>query len=215
MKVIIIEDDYIVADHLRMILKENGVEVLNILDHVEDAIKSIKLQPDLYFVDIRLLGDKSGIDFGYVLKEKNIPFVYLTANNELETLKKAADSQPLSYITKPYSEIDIVAFLEIYKSKISPTYEVKTSYGKKMIKISEILYFEADGSNVLIVTRNNKYLERNTITDLEKQFEKEFIRVHRSFLVSRNKITQFNSTTIFIDDVEIPISRSYKNVFLK
>ena len=58
MRVIIIEDDYIVADHLRMILQENSVEVLGILDNVEDAIESIKLKPDLYFIDIRLLGEK-------------------------------------------------------------------------------------------------------------------------------------------------------------
>lgn len=210
MKTVIIEDDYIVADHLKMILMESDVEVIAVLDNVEDAIESMKMNPDFYFVDIRLIGPKTGIDLGNILNENNIPFVYVTANNEIETLKKAASSMPLGYITKPYSEIDIIALLEIYKSKYGASIEVGTTHGKKNIKFNEVLYLEADGSYVKIVSKNETFIGRGTLSDFENQFGNLLTRVHRSFLINKEKMEQYNSKEVYIDGRAIPISRSYR-----
>ena len=116
MKVVIVEDDFIVADHLRLMLEKHGVQVIDVTESYEAAMALIPQRPDLFFVDIRLSGEKTGIDLAHQLNKNNLRFIYLTANNEINTLKEAAKTSPLTYITKPYKEGDILALLEIYKS---------------------------------------------------------------------------------------------------
>lgn len=211
MKVIIVEDDLIVADHLKMMLKRNEVNVIGIIDNVKEAIASTNLSPDLYFIDIRLDGKETGIDLGIYLSETNIPFIYLTANNEVAMMKSAAQTKPFAYITKPYKENDIIAMLEIYKAQFSKSIEVKTQYGKKQVKLNDILYFEAEGSYVKIVTLSTYYTERGTLTEFEDKFGQQFSRAHRSFLVNNDKIEQFNSLELYINGKAIPVSRGYKS----
>ncbi|KAA3645254.1 MAG: DNA-binding response regulator [Bacteroidetes bacterium] len=211
MNAIIIEDDFIVADHLRLMLEKHQVKVLEIIDNVEEAITSSHLKPDLFFVDIRLAGDKSGIELGEYLSLNKLPFIYLTANNELATLKKATQTKPLAYITKPYKESDIIALVELFKTKFKKPIVVKTKFGKKSIDSNTILYIEAKGSYVNIVTLIDTFNERVSLSQLMEELDDDFIRVHRSFIVNKNKINQYNSTSVFIKNTEIPISRTYKD----
>lgn len=215
MNVIIVEDDFIVADHLRMILEKHQVTVIGILDDVDDVIQNTQLNPDLYFVDIRLAGEKTGIDLGIHLNEIKQPFIYLTANNEIPTVKQAASTKPLAYITKPYKESDIVALLEIFKTNNQNSIQIKTTHGKKLIDQSSVLYLEASGSYVKIVTNNSTYTERGTLSQFEETLGSLFIRIHRSFIINKVYIEQFNSTSVYINKIEIPISRSYKDAFKK
>lgn len=210
MKAIIVEDDFIVADHLQMMLAKHGVSVLKIVDNVEEAVHAMQLEPNFYFVDIRLNGEKTGVDLGMELKQMKIPFVYVTANNEMSTLKAAAKSSPLAYITKPYKENDIIALLEMLKTYGEQTIEVKTNYGKKQIKLSEVLYFQSDGSYLEIITDKEKYTERNSLSVMEERYGDLFIRVHRSYLVNKEYIGQYNAKYVFIGEEAIPISRTYK-----
>ena len=212
MKVIIVEDDFIVADHFKLMLNKHGIQVMAIIDNAEEAIENIGQEVDAYFVDIRLNGEKTGLDLGAELNKVNIPFVYVSANNEIPMLKKAAQTSPESYITKPYRESDVVAILEILKTRYLSTLFVKTDYGKKAIKLSDILYIEAEGAYVKIVTKENTYIERNSLNNFETEYSETLIRVHRSFMVNKNYVDQFNSNTAYINDQEIPISRNYKDV---
>lgn len=212
MKVIIVEDDLIVADHLKMMLKRHDVNVMATLDNVNEAKISANLhQPDLIFVDIRLEGEESGIDLGNHLSKINIPFIYVTANNEVSTMRLATQSKPMAYVTKPYKENDIIAMLEIFKSKFQQTFTVKTSHGKKSILIADILYTEANGSYTDIVTVDKKYTERISLSQLEEVLSSDFIRIHRSFIINKNKIEHYTASTIFINQKEISISRVYKS----
>ncbi|KAA3645251.1 MAG: DNA-binding response regulator [Bacteroidetes bacterium] len=210
MKVIIVEDDFLIADHLSMMLEEQGVKVLDVVNSVDLALKLLPNDPDLLFVDIRLKGEKTGIDLGEILSEKKIPFIYVSANNEMTTLKKATKTNPLSYITKPYKKSDVIAQLELFKMNYIRTYEVKTTFGKKQIKISDIIYFESDKSYVKIVTNKAIYSERNSMADLEKRLKGDFIRIHRSFLVNINHVGEYTSTHLYMKEKTIPISRKYK-----
>ena len=210
MKVVIVEDDFLIADHLCMMLEEHGVTVLDIANTVDLALQHLVKEPDLYFVDIRLKGEKTGIELGEILSEKGIPFIYVSANNEMATLKKATKTKPLSYITKPYKKSDVLAQLELFKMKFETNYEVKTTFGKKNIKLSDILYFESDNSYVRIITDKGIYSERNNMSELEKSLRGDFIRIHRSYLVNLNYISEYNSTHVYVNEKAIPISRKYK-----
>lgn len=210
MKVVIVEDDFIVADHLRLMLEKHGVQVIDVTESYEAAMALIPQRPDLFFVDIRLSGEKTGIDLAHQLNKNNLRFIYLTANNEINTLKEAAKTSPLTYITKPYKEGDILALLEIYKSTQEKHISVKTTYGKTNLNISEILYFQSEGAYVQIVTHTKIYRERVNLTDYENSFPLDFVRVHRGYVVNKAKITQYNSEFVYINQVAIPVSRSYR-----
>jgi DNA-binding LytR/AlgR family response regulator len=101
--------------------------------------------------------------------------------------------------------------LEIMRNKIQAPYLVKTDYGKKPIPIQEILYIEASGAYINIITKDEIYTERNSLSQIETLFQNKLIRVHRSFLVNSDKIDQYNSKSLYIGDKEIPISRGYKS----
>ena len=210
MKVVIVEDDFLIADHLRMMLEEHDVQVIDIVNSVDLALKLMPHNPDLFFVDIRLKGEKTGIDLGEILSEQRMPFIYVSANNEIATLKKATQTNPLSYITKPYKKSDVLAQLELFKMNYTSTYEVKTTFGKKQIKLSDILYFESDNSYVKVITNNAIYSERNSMAELEQELKNNFIRVHRSYLVNIKHIEEYNSTHLYVKDKPLPISRKYK-----
>ncbi len=214
MRVVVVEDDFIVADHFRMMLTKHGITVLKTVDSYESAMKTLKMRPDLYFVDIRLNGEKTGLDLAQVLHENSLGFIYVTANNELETMKTAVKTKPLAYITKPYKESDILALLEMFKSSNETTITVKSEFGKKMIPVSSVLYFESEGSYVKTVTSDGAYSERTSLTALEDTVSNDFIRIHRSYLVNKNHIKQFNSNSVYIANEPLPISRSYKKSFL-
>lgn len=215
MKVIIVEDDFIVADHFKMMLEKHGIQVLDTVNSVKTAIESISLGADLYFVDIRLKGEETGIDFAKILNQKNIDFVFVSANNEVETLKKAASTEPLAYITKPYRESDIIVLLEIFKKKASQSIiEVKSNLGIKAIPASDILYIESNGSYISLVTESDSYKERNSLSNIIESLPSVFVRVHRSYLINKESISHYSSSKVTLkNSKEFPISRNYKNSF--
>ena len=135
MNAIIVEDELIIADHLSQILSSIKVNVIEIIDDLADAEKSLAKSPDFYFLDIRLSNNQNGIELGEKLNQLNIPFIYITANNELEVLKKAIATQPTSYITKPFKERDVIAAVELIKLKVkdSKYLQVITAKGTKKI----------------------------------------------------------------------------------
>lgn len=213
MKAIIVEDDLIVADHLKMILERHEVNVLGIIDNVPEAIESMENQVDFYFIDIRLVGEESGIEFGRHLNEKDIPFAYVSANNEISTLKAAAITNPTAYLTKPYKEIDIVALLEVYKARKNKDQIVLkgTNNKNEIVEVSSIQFCVSDGSYVEIFTDNKRYFERTSLVDLSEKLGNTFLRCHRSYLVNKEHIKSYNASILHVADEKIPISRGYKS----
>lgn len=165
MNAIIIEDELIIADHLAQILSSIHVNVIEIIDDLTDAENSLTKPPDFYFLDIRLSNNQNGIEFGKILNNLTIPFIYITANNELEILKKAIATEPTSYITKPFKERDIIAAVELIRLKTTTSrfLQIITSKGMRQITEQEILYCEAGGSYVKIVTKNEVFIQRMTL----------------------------------------------------
>jgi two-component system response regulator LytT len=212
MNAIIIEDELIIADHLSQILTDININVIKIIDDLTIAEKSLTNAPDFYFLDIRLSNNQNGIEFGKILNNLAIPFIYITANNELEVLKKAIATQPTSYITKPFKERDVIAAVELIRLKTNTAKHIQviTNKGTKKIAEQEILYCEAEGSYVKIVTENGTFIQRMTLKKTLELLSDDFIRIHRSFVVNQHKISSSKSTTIYIGEVQLPVSRAYK-----
>lgn len=121
-KILIVEDEFIVANGLRIILEQAGYRVNGIAASAEEADENImKYKPDIVLLDIRLEGKLSGIDLARKLRVENIPFIYLSANSNQTVLEEAKTTEPYGFLVKPYRERDLLVMLDIalYRHKHS------------------------------------------------------------------------------------------------
>jgi two-component system response regulator HydG len=113
-KILIVEDEFILANGLRLMLKEAGFDVCQIASSVAKARIIIqKEKPTLAILDIRLEGNLSGIDLAKELKEAGIGFIYLSANSNDSTLEAAKITEPYGFLLKPYRKKDLLIAIEI------------------------------------------------------------------------------------------------------
>ena len=113
-KVLIVEDQFVEANDLRLMLTKAGYEVSGIARSVPIALEMIKSEkPGLVLLDIFLKGKLTGIDLARQLKQDNIAFIYLSANSNEEILSAAKTTEPYGFIVKPFREKDLLVTLEI------------------------------------------------------------------------------------------------------
>ncbi len=113
-KVLIVEDQFVEANDLQLMLRKAGYEVCGIARSVDIAEEMIKKEkPGLVLLDIFLKGKRTGIDLASQLREDNIAFVYLSANSNEEILSAAKTTEPYGFIVKPFREKDLLVTLEI------------------------------------------------------------------------------------------------------
>jgi CheY-like chemotaxis protein len=114
-KILIVEDDNLIAKDLEELLKGLDYNTLGIVSNGKDAIKiTEEKKPDLILMDIVLKGELDGIQTAQIIKENyNTPFIYLTAYYDKEVLKIAQKTQPAAYITKPYEEKELQTAIQL------------------------------------------------------------------------------------------------------
>jgi len=113
-KLLIVEDEFIVANDLQLILTQAGYHVTGIAASVEEAETYLQQQtPDLVILDIRLNGKLSGIALARKLKDDNIAFIYVSANANQKVLEEAKTTEPYGFLVKPFREKDLLVTLDI------------------------------------------------------------------------------------------------------
>lgn len=213
MKICIVEDEVIVADDLADIIQDYGLRQIELFHSFEDGLASLKTPGDAYILDIRL-GDGDGVKLGEKLSKIGIPFIYITANNEIEVIKRAVHTKPTAYISKPFKERDIIAAIELLKSQINQSeVEIITSKGRIKIKTNTILFCKADDVYVHVITEKKNYIQRATLKEFSEKLSENFIRVHRSYLVNKLKVTAQKADKLFVNQIEIPVSRNFRGQF--
>ena len=121
-KILVVEDESIVAFDLKRMLLNLNYDVLDIVTSGEKAIKkAVEEKPDLIIMDVMLNGPITGIEAVARIKGvMNVPIIYLTAYADTETLKSAKLTEPYGYILKPFEEKVLMSTIEmaIYKNKM-------------------------------------------------------------------------------------------------
>jgi response regulator of citrate/malate metabolism len=118
-KILIVEDEFIVANDISIILENAGYYVCGIADSVDEARELIaKYRPQLVLLDIHLKGRLTGIDLARELGEENIAFVYLSANSNQKILEEIKTTNPQGFMVKPFREKDLLQSL-VPNSEIS------------------------------------------------------------------------------------------------
>ena len=120
-KIMIVEDEWTVADDIKMFLERLGYTVTSISSSGDEAIQNAeKDKPDLVLMDIVLEGEMDGIEAANEIRTRfNIPIVYLTAYADDKILERAKITEPSGYIVKPFVNEDLKINIEmaLYKDK--------------------------------------------------------------------------------------------------
>ncbi|MDL5512937.1 LytTR family DNA-binding domain-containing protein [Arenibacter sp. M-2] len=216
---IIIEDEPLALERTKSYV--SNVPYLNLLNSFNNGIDAIAFinnnKIDLIFLDIEMDG-LSGIELLDALIKP--PKVIITTAYEKYAIK-GYELNISDYLLKPFS---FPRFLQAVKKVGYETRQnildkknhlfVKTEYRLEKIAFSDILFIEGMRDYRNIQTMDKKILTLETFTELEKILPKDrFCRVHKSFMVSIDKIEFVERSRIKINDKRIPISETYKNEF--
>lgn len=121
-RIMIVEDEFIVAQSMSFFLESKGYEVCAVADRYESAIRSfVSYKPDLILCDIRLRGEKNGIEVIQELR-KNHAFrlIYVTAHGDEQLLKDALGTHPNAFLLKPYTDQQLLVSVQMaFKTKES------------------------------------------------------------------------------------------------
>ncbi|KAF2515120.1 sigma 54-interacting response regulator [Flavobacterium foetidum] len=113
-RILIVEDQFIEAHDLQLILEKANYEVTGIARSLDQALEQLETEkPDLVFLDIMLRGAGNGIDLAHILREKHIAFIFVSANSSKKILDQAKTTEPYGFIVKPFREQDVLTTLEI------------------------------------------------------------------------------------------------------
>lgn len=118
-RIMVVEDDVIIASLIESRLKKIGYAVTGIFDCGEEAITgATEHQPDLVLMDIRLRGDIDGIDAaGEITSRLGIPCVFLTSYSDRDTIERAKATKPEGFILKPFTDDALRSTIEIAFSR--------------------------------------------------------------------------------------------------
>ncbi|UII79784.1 LytTR family DNA-binding domain-containing protein [Flagellimonas sp. CMM7] len=241
-KILIVEDNVIIADDMQSMLEEIGYEIVDNVIVYEQAVEVLKNNHvDLVLIDIILASDKTGIDLGKHIREVyNIPFIFVTSNSDRATVENAKTVKPDGYLVKPFEQQDLYTSIEIALSNfnyarkenskeiignegdtftsnsvLKDSIFVKKQHLYYRIQFGDIQFIKADNVYLEVNTVDKKFLVRSPLKDyLEKLPKNKFYRAHKSYIVNVDHIDAINSKDNVINNNLIPISKDFKEFII-
>ena len=198
-KILIVEDEMVIAANISLQLTELGYEVTGVLPRGEEAVAHLHIdKPDIVLLDIRLKGEMDGIKTAQeIQKHYNIPIIYLTANADEAHFNRAKETNPYAFISKPFKKLDLQRAIELTVNRISVENVSENNNGngndtsttnnsttdfilndrifvrhnEKMLKIDikDIYYIEADRNYCRIFSQDREYLLVMTLKDIDEK----------------------------------------------
>ncbi len=236
-KVLIVEDEMIIAAKISMHLEELGYEVVGLLPRGEEAVVHCRQSPpDLLLLDINLKGILDGIETAKVLRKElpyHLPIIYLTANTDDATYERARATKPKAFIGKPYEKRELVRTIDLAllpgvaatpplpapsQPPEQPAYllsdRIFVRHKKRMVKVflKDINYVIAERAYCRIVTSETEYLLSMALSKLMDQVRSnEFMRVHRSHVVNLRHVDEVAERHLVVAGTAIPLGPSYSD----
>ncbi len=222
---IIVDDEPMAREILENHLQK--LDTIKVIETCKNAIEAFNIinsnKIDIIFLDINM-PEISGLSFAKSIN-KNIKIIFTTAYREYAL--DGFNLQAVDYILKPISFDRLLQAINKYlKENIAFDLDIKEELileksdfifvrsDRKMVKInfSDIYYIESLGDYLKIHLPDNIIITRETLTSIEAKLPKnDFLRTHRSFIISVQNIESFTNEFVEINKKAIPISRSYKN----
>lgn len=219
-KILIVEDNFIIAEDLKNILTDLGYEVVNIVMNYYEAVESIiTQQPDLCLLDIVIKGEKDGIDLAQTINQDfGLPFLFITSHSDKHTVERAKNTLPKGYIIKPFDQDDVYASVEIAIATASntlgskkPSVLIRQNGVLNKILVDDISHVKTDKNYLEVFTcAGQKYILRQALKEfLDQLYMEHFCQVHKSFAVHTKHVTAFDANNVVVCGQSIPIGKKY------
>ena len=221
--------------HLRAIAIDDEPLALNIVDtfcqrmgnieiktftHASEGLAAVRIErPDVLLLEINL-GTDNGIELARSVPEDTC-IIFTTAFTEYAI--DAFNLDAIDYLLKPFSyerfQTAINKVVRRQQQELQPTITVKVGYKTVVLPLSDIIYLAAMDNYVrLHLTNGQKLVTQTTLSTLAAQLpESLFVRVHKSFIISRQQIESYSRQQVFLhgEPHPIPIGRTYSAAFSK
>jgi DNA-binding LytR/AlgR family response regulator len=231
-KILIVEDEILVATDIQESLESLGYTVQDMVDTGLKAIAAVEKElPDLILMDINLKGEMTGIDAAKIIsKDSDVPIIYLTANADIDTVNKAKVALPYGYIIKPFTDKDLQTNIEIaifkFASDLKQKMEseqfntffdlkdheknqiiVHANKGLEKINIKDVYFIEKDNHKTIIHLADDEIVTNRSFSELTGLFpQKYFIQVSKFFVINALKVFAVKYPEIIIADKMTVIS---------
>ena len=235
-KILVVEDNPVVAEDLRETLTRCDYEVVAVADNGKDALDQVKdSNPDLALLDIHLKGDMTGIDVAQLISDQyDFPFIFLSAYSDNATFEEAKITH--AYLVKPFNEKDLRLAIELalfnasnrdhdidYTSKeparqflLKQSIFIKEGKHLAKVQLKDVQYLEAFGSYCKLHASDRVFtFSCNLNKVLMKIPEEDFIRIHRSYVVNLQHVTSIDGDFIEITGVKLPIGQTYRKILME
>ncbi|MEP0714268.1 response regulator [Algoriphagus sp.] len=234
-RILIVEDDMIIAANISLQLSNLGYEVTGIETKGEEAIHhALETKPDIILMDIHLRGKITGIEAAHEIRKfLSIPLIFLTANADDATFEKAKETHPFAFIAKPFTKQNLERTIALVEERIKENPANISSFEtaidsredrifirnqNKLIKVmlDDILWVEAERNYCKIITNQQAYTIVSPLNKLcERIDQKRFVRIHRSFMVNFSKLEAVADSHVELKSKLIPIGKQYKEDLFK
>ncbi|TPE42458.1 LytR/AlgR family response regulator transcription factor [Pontibacter mangrovi] len=218
MKAIAIDDEPMALEVVRShAAKVPFLELVSCYTDAFKALEHLQEEPiDLLFLDIKM-PDISGLDFFASLQVKPM-VIFTTAYSEHAVTSFELDA--IDYLLKPFSLPRFMKacnkaqeLLQLRSAAPAPVKDyvfLKTGYEQVRVYYEEILFLEAAGNYVTFVLEEKKLLTRMTISEATDSLPADkFVRVHRSYIVAKDKVEKIERHQLTIRGNEVPVGSSY------
>jgi len=220
-KLLIVEDDPFISKSIESVFKERPFEIIGIAKSVQQAKEFIEKQkPHVALLDIQLKEQDLGTVLGSYLDDLQIPYLYLTAQTDPETLAEVSKTNPLGYIVKPFTKASLWSSFSVvwnqYLTVQKTIFTVRVDGYLHKIDEADILYLEAYDNYCYVHTTDKKLLLPKTLKAIKEQLVATHYYVpHRSYLINLNKVSHLGKRTVTIQGKEIPLSEARRPALLK
>ncbi len=224
-RVYVVEDQAISRFALIEILEQNQYKVVGSAASADKAWDDIKkLEIDAALLDVNLAGELDGVWLAKKIREsKDMPIIFLSAYGDNSTLERVASTNPNGYLMKPYNAPTLLTNLAIAinsftRIRVSENKDRKPHYiflktkGKQTrVNVYDIKYVKSEGNYLEIQMPSERLIIRDKLADFIENLPAEiFIQTHRRFVVNREKINAYNTDTLLVGKISIPVSKTYK-----
>ena len=227
-KILVVEDELIIAEDIRMMLENLGYEVIGTAPGYSEAIELMNRNlPDGVLIDILLAGEKDGIALAETIRANyNLPFIFITSHSDTATVERAKSVHPDGYLMKPFEKKDLYTSIEIafsnFLSREEKEVENENSFFLKdsifirkdylliKIRFDDLKWVKSDGNYLELYCTDEKHLVRSSMKNfVQKLPANRFLQVHKSYLVNLEHIKSIDHRNVRIDDELIPIGRAF------
>ncbi len=216
---LVVDDEELARTLLKAYIEK--IDFLELVATVENPIEAssiLKLeQIDVVFLDIQM-PELKGTDLAKMIDART-QVIFTTAYSEYAL--EGFELNALDYLLKPITfERFLQSMNKIEAKKLvaseASTITVKSGYDLHKLNYSDILYIESDSEYVVFYLADKKIMSYQTLKSLEKLLPDHlFMRVHRSYIVNREKVTGLKGRDIVLKDIKIPVSSTYYDVVKK